>query len=316
MAETWDTDLSRRPRFTAQVEGYYGEFILEPLERGFGVTLGNPLRRILMSSIPGTAVTSVYIEDALHEFSVLPGVKEDVVQIVLALKDLVVKLYEPGPKTLSLHAEGARKVTAADLEVPSGAEILNPEIHLATLEAGAKLRMEIRVDQGVGYVPAEVHGTKDRINSIPIDAIFSPVRRVAYQVEDTRLGQRTDLDKLILRIWTDGSLSPEAALDKAVEIMRSQLEFFEQAPQVSEPALISPVPIAISEEGPVVERTSLGTLGFSPRVLHNLQEEGIDSVESLLALTERDLKKIPGIGEQSLKEIKDHLQEQGYELKE
>ncbi|WP_456414672.1 DNA-directed RNA polymerase subunit alpha [Oceanithermus profundus] len=320
-----ETLTAKAPVLTSRVEGNYGEFVLEPLERGFGVTLGNPLRRILMSSIPGTAVTSVYIEDALHEFATLPGIKEDVVQIVLNLKELIVKFHEPGSKTLLLRVEGPREVYARDLVVPSSAELVNPDLYIATLGEGAKLVMEVRVDEGVGYVAAEKHGIKDRINSIPVDALFSPIKRVAFHVEDTRLGQRTDLDKLILRIWTDGSVTPDAALAQAVEILRGQLGYFDQlAPQAApEPeAAEAPAPDAAPAEPeeaaaePGREGIALEDLGLSTRVLHNLREEGIDSVANLTALTERELKKVPGIGERSVEEIKERLAALGLALKE
>ncbi|ADR37053.1 DNA-directed RNA polymerase subunit alpha [Oceanithermus profundus DSM 14977] len=320
-----ETLTAKAPVLTSRVEGNYGEFVLEPLERGFGVTLGNPLRRILMSSIPGTAVTSVYIEDALHEFATLPGIKEDVVQIVLNLKELIVKFHEPGSKTLLLRVEGPREVYARDLVVPSSAELVNPDLYIATLGEGAKLVMEVRVDEGVGYVAAEKHGIKDRINSIPVDALFSPIKRVAFHVEDTRLGQRTDLDKLILRIWTDGSVTPDAALAQAVEILRGQLGYFDQlAPQAApEPeAAEAPAPEAAPAEPeeaaaePGREGIALEDLGLSTRVLHNLREEGIDSVANLTALTERELKKVPGIGERSVEEIKERLAALGLALKE
>jgi DNA-directed RNA polymerase subunit alpha len=197
-----------KPRLVARTEGHYGEFVLEPLARGFGVTIGNPLRRILLSSIPGTAVTSVYIEDVLHEFSTIPGVTEDVIHIILNLKELVVKFHGSGPKTLSIRVEGPKVVTAADLECPSDAEVVNLDQPICTIGKGGKLVMEVRVEEGVGYIPSERHNTKDRINSIPVDAIFTPVKRVAYHVEDTRVGQQTDLDRLILRVWTDGSITP------------------------------------------------------------------------------------------------------------
>ncbi|MEJ2290045.1 MAG: DNA-directed RNA polymerase subunit alpha [Deinococcales bacterium] len=251
------------PEFKSKTTDRYGEFVVEPLPRGYGVTLGNPLRRILLSSIPGTAVTSVYIEDVLHEFSTIDGVKEDVMQIILNLKDLVVKLYDDDPVTLTLRAEEPGEVTAAQFDVPANAELMNPELHIATLTKGGRLVMEVRVERGVGYVPAEIHGTKDRINSIPVDAVFTPVRRVAYRVEDTRVGQKTDLDRLVIRVWTDGSADP-----------------------------------------------------LSSRVLHSLQEEGIDSVNALLALSERDLKKVGGVGEKSLEEIKERLAARGLKLKE
>ena len=303
----------RPPKFQSKVEGNYGEFVLEPLAPGYGVTLGNPLRRVLLSSIPGTAVTSVYIEDALHEFQTLPGVLEDVVQIILNLKQLVVRILDPDVETvtLKLRAEGPREVKAGDFEVPSDAEIVNPDLHIATLAEGGRLVMEVRVDRGVGYVPAEQHNIKDRINSIPVDALFSPVRRVAYHVENTRLGRRTDLDKLTLRIWTDGSVSPQAALAEAVRILKGHLDYFAPLGEVAEEAPAEPAP-----ESPAEERLPLEELGLSTRVLHNLKEEGIHTVEDLLALSLRDLKKVPGIGERSIEEIKEALAERGLALKE
>uniref|UniRef100_A0A7V4A0M3 DNA-directed RNA polymerase subunit alpha n=1 Tax=Thermus tengchongensis TaxID=1214928 RepID=A0A7V4A0M3_9DEIN len=307
----------KTPVFTVRTQGReYGEFVLEPLERGFGVTLGNPLRRILLSSIPGTAVTSVYIEDVLHEFSTIPGVKEDVVEIILNLKELVVRFLDPKMQTttLVLKAEGPKVVKAGDFVVPPDAEILNPDLTIATLDRGGKLYMEVRVDRGVGYVPAERHGIKDRINSIPVDAIFSPVRRVAFQVEDTRLGQRTDLDKLTLRIWTDGSVTPLEALNQAVEILKEHLSYFAN-PQAS--ALPTPEPVpAERTEGKEDLDLPLEELGLSTRVLHSLKEEGIESVRALLALNLKDLKNIPGIGERSLEEIREALAKKGFALKE
>ncbi len=311
------------PEFKARVGEQYGEFVVEPLPRGYGVTIGNPLRRILLSSVAGTAVTSVYIEDVLHEFSTIGGVKEDVMQLILNLKELVVKLHDNEPVTLTLRAERAGTVTAADFEVPMGASVVNPDLYLATLTEGGKLVMEVRVEPGVGYVPAEIHATKDRINSIPVDAVFTPVRRVAYRVEDTRVGQKTDLDRLVLRVWTDGSVSPREALESAVETLRNQLsvfsggEFEEPVPVLAAPTTSSAVvsdPAAMGRgEG---ARVTLESLELSSRVLHSLQEEGIDSVDALLALSERDLKKVGGVGDKSLEEIKERLQAQGFELKE
>ena len=309
------------PEFRANVTDKYGEFIVEPLPRGYGVTLGNPLRRILLSSITGTAVTSVYIEDVLHEFSTIDGVKEDVMQMILNLKELVVKLHDSEPVTLTLRAEKAGEVTAGGFEVPANAEVVNPELHIATLSEGGKLVMEVRVEPGVGYVPAEVHATKDRINSIPVDAVFTPVRRVAYRVEDTRVGQKTDLDRLVLRVWTDGSTGPREALENAVEIMRSQLIVFStetmseaETPVVTLPNTVQqPEPVATGAEG---VQMSLDSLELSSRVLHSLQEEGIDSVNALLALSERDLKKVGGVGDKSLEEIKERLEASGLSLKD
>ncbi|GEM83849.1 DNA-directed RNA polymerase subunit alpha [Meiothermus hypogaeus] len=326
-----ETTKTKAPVFNARIDGNYGEFVLEPLERGFGVTLGNPLRRILLSSIPGTAVTSVYIEDVLHEFSTIPGVKEDAIQLILNLKELVVRFANPGsgPKTLTLRASGPKVVYARDLECPPDAEIVNPDQYIATLEDKGKLVMEVRVDEGTGYVPAEKHGIKDRISSIPVDALYSPVRRVAYQVEDTRLGQRTDLDKLTLRIWTNGAVSPMDVLQQSVAILREQLGFFDQSPVVRvehKPtpvaAPVTPVATSASTAAPVTAPVSKGVgltlddLGLTTRVLHNLKEEGIESVESLLALSERELKKVPGIGDRSLQEIKDCLAQHGLVMKD
>lgn len=330
------------PRLVARTEGSYGEFVLEPLARGYGVTLGNPLRRILLSSVPGTAVTSVYIEDVLHEFSTIPGVTEDVIQIILNLKELVVRFHAPGPKTLSLRVEvpksgGPRAVTAADLEVDSDAEVVNPGQHIATVGAGGKLVMEVRVEEGVGYVPSERHATKDRINSIPVDAVFTPVRRVTYHVEDTRVGQQTDLDRLIIRVWTDGSVAPKNALDTAVTTLREQLGVFNSVEELATvpartPELVGAVaggsgtpttarsaaePPAAARPGAGGEpRVTLDGLGLTTRVLHSLKEEGIDSVDALCALSERDLKKVPGVGERSLDEIKKQLAIYGLDLKE
>lgn len=320
---------TKRPQLKARVDGNYGEFTLEPLKRGYGVTIGNPLRRILLSSIPGTAVTSVYIEDVLHEFSTIPGVREDVIQIILNLKELVVKFHAPGPKTLTLRAQGEGVVRAGDFEVPSDAEIVNADLVIANLAEDGKLVMEVRVEQGEGYVPADKHATKDRINSIPVDAVFTPVRRVAYHVENTRVGQQTDLDRLIMRVWTDGSLDPQSALDNAVDLLRDELSVFGNVETVTMPERVPeivPEPVSIGAPtittdpgyAPTSEppKVTLEGLGLTTRVLHSLKEEGIDSVDALCALSDRDLKKVPGIGERSLDEIKAQLAQFGLALRD
>ncbi|BDP40433.1 DNA-directed RNA polymerase subunit alpha [Deinococcus aetherius] len=331
----------KRPQLKARVDGDYGEFVLEPLARGYGVTIGNPVRRILMSSIPGTAVTSVYIEDVLHEFSTIPGVREDVIRIILNLKELVVRFHSPGPKTLTLRAQGEGVVRASAFEVPSDAEIVNPNLVIANLAEDGKLVMEVRVEEGEGYVPADKHATKDRINSIPVDAVFSPVRRVAYHVENTRVGQQTDLDRLILRVWTDGSTGPQDALDKAVEILRDELTVFGNVETLPIAATVPDVQPIYTPAAPVpssvydlprqpelsinpqpypadldTPRVTLEGLGLTTRVLHSLKEEGIDSVDALCALSDRDLKKVPGIGERSLDEIKQQLAQFGLALRD
>jgi DNA-directed RNA polymerase subunit alpha len=309
------------PEFRAKTSDTYGEFVVEPLTRGYGVTLGNPLRRILLSAVPGTAVTSVYIEDVLHEFSTIPGVTEDVMQIILHLKQLVVRLPDEDPVTLTLRRDTPGPVTAADFTTPPGVAVVNPDLHLATLGAGGRLVMEVRVESGVGYVPADVHGVRDRINSIPVDALFTPVRRVAYRVEDTRVGQNTDLDRLILRVWTDGSVHPRDALEHAVGVLRTQLNVFDHEIASLEPdevpvvTVVAPPPL-VDDDEPESVLINLETLQLSSRVLHSLQEEGIDSVDNLLALSERDLKKVGGVGEKSLGEIKERLAAIGLRLKE
>lgn len=311
-----------KPEFKSNATDTYGEFVVEPLPRGYGQTLGNPLRRLLLSSIPGTAVTSVYIEDVLHEFSTIDGVKEDVMQIILNLKDLVVQMPDEEPITLTLRAESPGEVKAGDFEAPMGVEIVNKDLAIATLDKGGKLVMEVRVECGVGYVPAEIHATKDRINSIPVDAVYTPVRRVAYRVEDTRVGQKTDLDRLVLRVWTDGSVTPRETLDLAVDILRAQLNVFsgDGASEVEEKVPVMTIPSMKPEETASTKSESVGltleSLDLSSRVLHSLQEEGIDSVDALLALSERDLKKVGGVGDKSLEEIKERLGGRGLKLKD
>lgn len=302
------------------MDSEYGEFVVEPLPRGYGVTLGNPLRRILLSSIPGTAVTSVYIEDVLHEFSVIEGVKEDVMQIILSLKELIVKLPSDDPITLTLRREHKGIVTAADLESALGVEIINPDLHIATLNENAKLVMEVRVEKDKGYTPAEIHATKDRINSIPVDAVFTPVRRVAYRIEDTRVGQETDLDRLVLRIWTDGSITAEETLNQAVEILQAQFSVFntsdgKEALEAAKEAELEQARAEEKVEEPEEVQIVLENLELSSRVLHSLQEEGIDSIDALLALSGKDLKKVGGVGEKSLEEIKTRLAEYNLKLK-
>ncbi len=270
-----------------------------------------------------------------------PGVKEDVIQLILNLKELVVKFHAAGPKTLTLRAQGEGIVKASAFEVPSDAEIVNPDLAIATLAEDGKLVMEVRVEEGEGYLPADKHATKDRINSIPVDAIFSPVRRVAYHVENTRVGQQTDLDRLIIRIWTDGSTGPQASLDKAVEILRDELTVFGNVenipvvvPEYQQSVFIpTPVPQTNVYDLPPTPttlnlspgdypaeldspRVTLEGLGLTTRVLHSLKEEGIDSVDALCALSDRDLKKVPGIGERSLDEIKQQLAQFGLALRD
>ena len=211
----------------SEEDANYGKFVVEPLERGYGTTLGNSLRRILLSSLPGVAVTSVKIDGILHEFSTIPGVKEDVTEIILNLKKLAVKLNGENTKRVLINAIGPKEVTAADILGDSDVEIVNPDLHIATLEENATLIMEINLARGRGYVPAEMNKTEDTpISVIPTDSIFTPVRKVNFTVENTRVGQVTDYDKLVLEIWTDGSIAPSEGVSIGAKIMQEHLSLF------------------------------------------------------------------------------------------
>ena len=310
---TLETTKTKAPVFNVRVDGNYGEFVLEPLERGFGVTLGNPLRRILLSSIPGTAVTSAYIEDVLHEFSTIKGVKEDAIQLILNLKELVVKFHAPGSKTLTLRAQGPKQVFARDLEVPSDAEIINPDLYLATLDKGGKLVMEVRVDEGVGYMPAEKHGLKDRISSIPVDALFPPVRRVAFQIEPTRVEQSTEYDRLVLDIETDGSISPREALASAGDTLRSRVGLV--AEMRAEPQGLELGEVATTTAGSPDLDLPIEDLDLSERPRNCLKRAQVNSIGELLLKTEDDLLAITNFGQKSLDEVIEKLNERGLALR-
>ena len=220
-----------KPRIeTAEIksDGTYGRFILEPLERGYGTTLGNSLRRVLLSSLPGVAVTSIKIDGVQHEFSIIPGVKEDVTEIVLNIKGLIAKIHGEAPKTIYIEAEGECEVTAGDIKADSEVEILDPGMHIATLSQGAKLYMEIVIDRGRGYVPSERNkqNLQSTIGVIPVDSIYTPVLKVNYTVENTRVGQITDYDKLTLEIWTDGTISAKEAVSLGAKVLNEHLNLF------------------------------------------------------------------------------------------
>ena len=213
----------------------YGKFVCEPLERGYGTTFGNSLRRILLSSLQGAAITAISIDGVLHEFSTIPGVRDDVTNIILNLKSLCLKMYSDEPKTIRLDVDGAKEVTAADITVDSDVEILNPELHIATLNEDGSLHMEMTVERGRGYVPAEKNKKPDHvIGVIPIDSIFSPILRVNYTVTDTRVGNVTDYDKLTLEVWTNGSIRPEEAISKAASILIMHLKLFQNMAGLTE----------------------------------------------------------------------------------
>lgn len=295
----------------------YGKFVCEPLERGYGTTLGNSLRRILLSSLTGAAVTSVRIEGVDHEFSVVPGVREDVTDIILNLKELRLKMYTEEPVVLRIDVDGEKAVTAADIIASSDVEILNPEKHIATVGSGGSLRMEIVAEKGRGYVPADKNKKSDHvIGVIPIDSIFSPIQRVNYTVTDTRVGNVTDYDKLTLEVWTDGSIKPEEAVSKSATIMIAHLKLFqnmagEPPEEEGDESGFTKEP----EQGPNLEMT-IEDLDLSVRSYNCLKRAGINTVAELTQKTEEDMMKVRNLGRKSLEEVKKKLQELGLGLQE
>ncbi|AVX21780.1 MULTISPECIES: DNA-directed RNA polymerase subunit alpha [Carboxydocella] len=291
----------------------YGKFVVEPLERGYGVTLGNSLRRVLLSSLPGAAVTSVRIEGVLHEFSTIPGVVEDVTDIILNLKGLSLKMHTDEEKVLILEAEGEGEVKAGDIKADADVEILNPDLHIATLDHG-RIYMEITVAKGRGYVSADRNKKPDHeIGVIPVDSAFTPVRRVKYAIENTRVGQITDYDKLTMEIWTDGSIRPDAALSWAAKILSEHLSLF-----VGLTDAIGDVKIMVEKEEEAKDRIlemTIEELDLSVRSYNCLKRAGINTVEELVNRTEEDMMKVRNLGKKSLEEVINKLQELGLSLK-
>src|SRR5580658_6150005 len=287
----------------------YAKFVVEPLDRGFGITLGNALRRILLSSIPGAAVTYVKIDGVLHEFSTIPGIVEDVTNLLLNLKGLPIKLNSDDPKVLSLSVTGAREVTAADISPDADIEILQPDYHLATLTSKtAKLSMEIGVEKHRGYVTADrQRNVEHMIGLIPLDSIFSPIRKVNFSVDDTRVGQSVDFDRLTVEVETNGSITPDEALSTAATIMQEQLDLF-----VSFTNRAEPLPEAPPNEWDV----PVETLNLSVRSFNCLKRAGISKVSELLDLTEDEIMKMRNFGKKSLDEIKQVLSERGLTLRQ
>lgn len=287
----------------------YAKFIIEPLERGFGITLGNALRRILLSSIPGAAVTYMKIDGVLHEFSTIPGMVEDTIALMLNLKGLPVKLNTEEPKVLTLSVSGARDITAADIAADADVEILDPSYRLATLSSkDAKLSMEIGVEMGRGYVMADrQRNIEHMIGLIPLDSIFSPIRKVNFTVDDTRVGQSVDFDRLTVEIETNGSITPDEALSTAGQIMQEQLDLF-----VSFTNRAEPLPEAPPNEWDI----PVETLNLSVRSFNCLKRAGISKVSELLDLTEDEIMKMRNFGKKSLDEIKQVLAERGLSLRQ
>lgn len=293
----------------------YGKFVVEPLERGYGTTLGNSLRRILLSSLPGVAVTSVKIDGILHEFSTIPGVKEDVTEIILNLKKLAVKLNGENTKRVLINAIGPKEVTAADILGDSDVEIFNPELHIATLEENATLIMEINLARGRGYVPAEMNKDENTpISVIPTDSIFTPVRKVNFTVENTRVGQVTDYDRLVLEIWTDGSVTPSEGVSIGSKIMQEHLSLFVELTDSAEGMEIM-VEKEENQQEKALEMT-IEELELSVRSFNCLKRAAINTVEELTHRSEEDMMKVRNLGKKSLDEVKHKLEELGLSLKQ
>ena len=321
------------PQISAEdVQDNRGTFTIEPLDRGFGYTFGNSLRRVLLSSLGGAAVTSVRIEGVAHEFSTINGVKEDVTDIVLNLKEIVCRMHsEAAEVEAPLVVTGPGDVTAGDIDLPSGVEILNPETHIATLEKKTKLEIYLTVGHGRGYSPAEDNKTADQpIGVIPIDSIFSPVKRVAYEVESARVGQRTDYDKLTLDIETDGSLDPHAALREAAEILIKYLAIFSEPERVES---LREAGAALVGAGAVNAGGDLSSLGggggagdgmddilieeleLGVRSYNCLKRAGVQTVGDLVQKSESELNAIPNFGRKSIEEVKETLEARGLSLR-
>ena len=296
----------------------YGKFVCEPLERGYGTTLGNSLRRILLSSLPGAAITSIRIDGVLHEFSTIPGVRDDVTNIVLNLKSLCFKMYSEEPRVLRLDIKGEKEVSAADIITDPDVEILNPDLHIATLNEDGELHMEMTVERGKGYVAAEKNKKPDHvIGVIPIDSIFSPIQRVNYTVQDTRVGNVTDYDKLILEVWTDGSIRPEESVSRAAAILISHFKLFQNMagiPEEEEEEEVLPPEPEEPDASKVLE-TTIDDLDLSVRSFNCLKRANINTVADLVSKTEEDMMKVRNLGRKSLEEVKKKLEEYDLALK-
>ena len=292
----------------------YAKFIAEPFERGYGMTIGNGLRRILLSSIEGAAVTSIKIDGVLHEFSAIPGVLEDVTQIVLNVKQLVLRAHTRQVKTVVIEKEKKGPVTAADIDTDETIEVVNPELHLCTLTKAGKFRMELEVSRGRGYVASEKHKKEGQpIGLIPVDALFSPVIRVNFSVEDTRVGQVTDYDRLLLEVWTNGAMSPKDALLYASNILQRHLDLFVNYGSLPEEPE-EEAPVAVSEELQEKLKTPIAELELSVRAANCLREAKIQTIGDLVQKSPQELLKYRNFGKKSLAEIDELLHSMGLSL--
>jgi DNA-directed RNA polymerase subunit alpha len=313
IAKNWRDLIRPRMLELEERSDTYGKFVCEPLERGFGITLGNSLRRILLSSLQGAAIMAVKIESALHEFTTLPDVVEDVTDIILNLKEVLLRTHDAKPKVIRIDKEGEGKVTGKDITLVDGVEVLNPDHHICTLSRGGKLHMELHVGMGRGYVPAERNKSPNMaVGTIPIDSLFSPVKKVNYTVTNARVGQQTDFDKLALEVWTNGAVRPDDALAFAAKILKEQLSIFinfEEQPE--------PVESPVNEEQEKLNENlwrTVDELELSVRSANCLQNANIKYIGELVQRTEAEMLKTKNFGRKSLKEIKEILATMGLSL--
>ncbi len=301
-------DMPHVECFDPLADNSYGKFIVEPLERGYGTTLGNSLRRVLLSSLPGYAVTSIKISGIMHEFSTIPGVKEDVTEIVLNVKSIIPKLHTEGPKTIYLEASGEGTVTAGDIKADADVEIINPEQPIATLGPDGALSMELVVDQGRGYVSAEKNKQASMpLGTIPVDSIYTPVLKVNYTVENTRVGNQTDFDKLTIEVWTDKTISAKEAVSYGARILRDHFKIFTDLSETDEPE-ISTVVKKQEEEPDTMLNMTIEELDLSVRSFNCLKRANINTVADLVSKTEDEMIKVRNLGRKSLEEVKLKLQ--------
>ena len=309
-----------KPRIEAldlATDGTYGKFVVEPLERGYGTTIGNSLRRVLLSSLPGVAVTSIKIDGILHELSTIEGVKEDVTEIVLNIKGLIAKINGEGPKTVYIEAEGPCEVTAGSIKCDSEVEILVPDMHIATLGEGGRLFMELTLDKGRGYVPADRNKQlmNPVIGVIPVDSIYTPVMKVNYTVENTRVGQITDYDKLTLEVWTNGVLGAQDAVSLGARVLTEHLNLFVDLCGDE----LAGSPILVKPDDPTqttVLSMTIEELDFSVRSFNCLKRAGINTVEDLISKSEDDMMKVRNLGRKSLEEVINKLESLGLALRD
>ena len=291
----------------------YGKYVIEPLERGYGTTLGNSLRRVLLSSLPGTAVTSIRISGIQHEFSAIPGVKEDVTEIVLNIKRIIARLHSDEPKTVYIEASGEGEVTAGDIKADGEVEILNPELHIATLGPDASLSMELTLDHGRGYVPADKNKNPQQIiGTIPVDSIYTPVLKVNYAVENTRVGNQTDFDKLTLEVWTDRTISPRDAVSLGAKILVDHFTLFTDLSD-SNGSRSTVVEKVETQRDKVLEMT-IEELDLSVRSFNCLKRANINTVEDLISKTQDEMIKVRNLGRKSLEEVEHKLAMMGLSL--